>query len=145
MTATCRGSGRGNVEEDGVAMSELPFNDSRYSEGIDFGLLQREDVVPVQIRYGPYDDNYQERNEACTIVYHLRKGKYYGYPINDIVCHKDQVEWVSKPQFDWSGVSRVFPLPSEPPGRMVFNNRSVDGPKNRHPDEARKVRQDRSG
>ena len=37
----------------------LPFNYSRYSEGIDLGLLQREDVVPIQISHGPYDDNYE--------------------------------------------------------------------------------------
>ncbi len=82
----------------------LPINYSRDSEGIDLGLLQREDVVPIQISNGPYDDNYKERYEACTVVYYPGEGKYYRYPIDDIVCHKDQVEWVSKPQFDWNGV-----------------------------------------
>jgi hypothetical protein len=37
----------------------LPFNYSRYSEGIDLGLFQREEVVPNQISNGPYDDNYE--------------------------------------------------------------------------------------
>jgi hypothetical protein len=39
----------------------LSFNYSRYSEGIDLSLLQREEVVPYQISNGPYDDNYEER------------------------------------------------------------------------------------
>ena len=117
----------------------LSINYSRYSEGIDLGLLQGEDVVPNQISNGPYDDNYEHRYEACTVVYYRGEGKYYRYPIDNIVCHKDQVEWVSKPQFDWNGVGRIFPLPSEPPGRMPFDNRSVNCPHNRHPDKARKI------
>ena len=117
----------------------LSFNYSRYSEGIDLSLLQREEVVPYQISNGPYDDNYEERYEACTVVYYPGEGKYYRNPIDNIVCHKDQVEWVSKRQFDWNGVGRVFPLPSEPLGCMPLDNRSVNRPNNRHPDKARKV------
>jgi hypothetical protein len=30
-------------------------------------------------------------------------------------------------------------LPDRPPGRMIFDNRSVDRPDNHHPKEARKV------
>ncbi len=117
----------------------LPFNYSRYAEGIDLSLLQCEDVVPIQISNGPYDDNYEERYETCTVVYYRGKGKYYRYPIDNIVYHKDQVEWVSKPQFDWNGVGRIFPLPSEPPGRMPFDNRSVNRSHDRHSNKARKV------
>jgi hypothetical protein len=77
---------------------------SRYPEGEFLGLLRLEDVVPVQISNAPYDDNYEERYEARTVVYYLGKGKYYRYPIDNIVCHKGQVEWVSEPQFGWNGV-----------------------------------------
>ena len=41
----------------------------RYSEGKEYSLLQREDVVPVQISNGPYDNNYEKHYEACTVVY----------------------------------------------------------------------------
>jgi hypothetical protein len=112
---------------------------SRYSEGIDLGLLQREEVVPIQISSGPYDNNNEKCDEACTIIYYLSEGKYNWYPIDNIVCQKDQVEWVSKPQFDWIGVSRIFSLPGEPPGCMPLDNRSVNRPQNRHPDKAGKV------
>ena len=60
-------------------------------------MLQREEVVPVQISDGPYDDNYEDRYEARTVVYYLGEGKYHRYPIDNIVGHKDQVEWVSEP------------------------------------------------
>ena len=122
----------------------LFFNYSRYSKGKEHGLLQCEDVVPVQICTGPNDNYYEERNEACTVVYYPGEGKYHGYPIDNIVGNKDQVERVSEPQLDWNGVGRVFLLPSEPLGCMQFHNDSVNRPENHHPDKARKVRQNRS-
>ena len=84
---------------------------SRYSEGKDLGLLQREDVVPVQISSGPDDDNHKDRYEARTVVHYRGEGKYYGYPIDNIVCHKDQVEWVCEPQFGWTLAAQFLPLP----------------------------------
>lgn len=117
----------------------LSFNHSRYSEGIDLSLLQREEVVPYQSSYGPYDDNYEERYEACTVGHYRGEGKYHRNPITNIVRHKEQVERMAESQFDWNGVGRVFPLPSEPLGGMPLDNRSVDRPNDRHPDKARKV------
>ena len=108
-------------------------------EGKEHGLLQREDVVPVQISNGPYDNNYEERYEARTVFHYPGEGKYHRYPIDNIVGNKDEVEGVSEPQFDWNGVGRVFLLPSEPPGCMPFDNGSVKRPENHHPDKARKV------
>ncbi len=82
----------------------MPFNHSRYSEGIDLGLFQGEEVVPIEISKGPKDDNYEKRNEACTVLCYRGEGQYYRYPIDNIICHKDQVKWVSKSQFDRGGV-----------------------------------------
>ncbi len=82
---------------------------SRYPEGKFLAPLRRKDVVPYQISNTPYDDNYKERYETRMVVNYLGEGKYYRYPINNIVCHKDQVEWVSESQFGWNGVVRVFP------------------------------------
>ena len=82
---------------------------SRYPEGEFLALLRRKDVVPYQISDTPYDDNRQKRYGARTVVDCLCEGEYYGDPIDDIVCHKDQVEWVSEPQFGWNGVARVLP------------------------------------
>jgi len=48
----------------------------RYSEGKTFGLVHRQEVVPVKISKGPYDDKYKECYEACTVVYYRREGKY---------------------------------------------------------------------
>jgi len=90
-------------------VSVLSFNYSRYSEGEILALLRLEDVIPIQISNSPYDDNYEEGYEARTVVYCLGEGKYYRYPIDNIVCHKDQVKWVIEPQFEWNGVGRVFP------------------------------------
>ena len=90
-------------------ISSVVHNYSRYPEGKILGLLRLEDVVPYHISNAPYDDNYKERYEARTVADYLGEGKYYRYPIDNIVCHKDQVEWVSKPQFGWNGVGRVFP------------------------------------
>jgi len=114
-------------------------NGSRYPEGKDLSLLKREEVVPYQVSNGSYDDNNEKRYKAGTVVHYRGEGKYYRNPIDNIVSHKDQVEWVTKPQFDWNGVSRVFPLPSEPLGAMPFDNRSVNRPDNRYPDKGRKV------
>ncbi len=83
---------------------------SRYSQGEALGLLQREDVVPYQISNGPEDDNPKERNEAGTVVHYRGEG-YQRYPIENIVCHKDQVAWVSEPQFGWTLAAQVLPLP----------------------------------
>jgi hypothetical protein len=89
-------------------------NDSRYPKREFLALLRPEDVVSNPIRDGSYDDDHEERNGARAIVDCFGEGKYYGDPIDNIVCHKDQVEWVSEPQSGRNGVARMFPYPCEP-------------------------------
>jgi hypothetical protein len=79
------------------------------SGGEFLALLRRKDVVPYQISNTLYDDNYEECYEARTVIDYLDKWKCYRYLIENIVCNRDQVEWVSEPQFGWNGVTRVFP------------------------------------
>ena len=52
-----------------VGGRSLAYNDSRYSERKALSLLQREEVIPVHIGNGSYDDKYEDRYEARTVVY----------------------------------------------------------------------------
>jgi hypothetical protein len=84
---------------------------SRYAQWETFGLLQREDVDPVQIRHGSENDHHQDRNETRTVAHDWGEGKDDWYPIDSIVGHKDQVEGVREPQFSWNRAALFLPLP----------------------------------
>ena len=71
-------------------MSVLSLNYSRCSEGKTLGLLRIEDVVPVQINSGPYDRNYEKRDQARTVVDYPSKWQHYRYPPDHIVSNKDE-------------------------------------------------------
>ena len=98
-------------------------------EGKTFGLVYREEVVPVKISKGPYDDKYKECYKACTVVYYLCEGKHYRYPIDNVIGNKD--ESLRPSQLTRFRAALGFPLPSEPLGAMPFDNRSVNRPDNR--------------
>ncbi len=111
---------------------------SRYSQGEALALLQREEVVPVRVDNGPDDDNPKERNEAGTVVHYRGERKHYRCPIDNIIDKKDESPGTSQPiRFR---AAHGFSLPDRPPGRMRFDNSSVDHPENHHADKARKVR-----
>ena len=84
---------------------------SRYAQGEAFGLLQREGVDPVQIRHRPEDDHHKDRDEARAVAHDRGEGKNDWYPIDNIVGHKDQVEGVREPQFNWTRAAQFLPLP----------------------------------
>lgn len=67
----------------------LYFN-SGNPEGKTYGLLQREDVVPIEISTEPCNSNYSERHKTRNVVDCLGKGKYYRYPPDNIVGNKDE-------------------------------------------------------
>jgi len=70
-------------------VSILSFNHSRSSEGKSLGLLQCEEVVPVQICYGPYNRNYEKRDEACPVADDPGKWEHDRYPPDNIVGNID--------------------------------------------------------
>ena len=110
---------------------------ARYSQGKALALIQREQVVSVRVDNGPDDDNPKERNEAGPVVHYRSERKHYRCPIDNIVDKEEESPGTSQPAR--LRAAHGFPLPDRPPGRMPFDNPSVDRPDNRQPDEARKV------
>ncbi len=67
----------------------LYFN-SGNPEGKTYGLLQREDVVPIEISTEPYNNNYSQHHKTRIVGDCLGKGKHYRYPPDNIVGNKDE-------------------------------------------------------
>ncbi len=55
-----------------------------------YGLLQRENVIPIEISTEPYNSNYGKCYETRIVANCLGKWKHYRYPPDNIVGNENE-------------------------------------------------------
>jgi hypothetical protein len=100
-------------------------------------------VVGIQVEAEPYKDDHGKHDKSRA-VFHCREKGQQKSPKGKVISRPDQGERVSAALFDLGGVSRVFPEPREPRGRMAFDDQSVQYPDGRKSEQPVPFRPDRS-
>lgn len=74
-----------------------------YSEGKYLSLFKGEKIISIDIGQRSENDNGKKRDGAGAVCDQRGKRKNDWYPIDDIVCHKNQVQGMTKPEFNRTG------------------------------------------
>ena len=115
---------------------------SGYSEGVDLGLLQSEKIVPDNVGNTPEKNDTEKSDESGAVIHDRCESQHNGKPVDNVIEHKKKLQGMRSLELYRVGVCSLFSFPDEPPGRMIFDDRSVYGPQGEHAHEPPEVGDD---